>query len=167
MWTYRQHDGELLHDGQFEGTGYSGTGAGRNNHTMQDVPDVGPIPQGKYAIGPAYQDDHLGPYVMQLDPLPGANTFGRSLFRIHGDNARHDASHGGIILGPSIRRLVAASPDRLMEVEERISRLSGLRAELIAMLDSHQHGRVADCRIIEVLSDPALAVPESERQDLG
>jgi len=23
----------------------------------------------------------------------------------------------------------------------------------MAMLDSHQHGRVADCRIIEVLSD--------------
>jgi len=43
--------------------------------------------------------------------------------------------------------------DRLMEVEERISKLSGLRAELTAMLEDHHHGRVADCRIIEVLSD--------------
>ena len=49
--------------------------------------------------------------------------------------------------------LDALVADRLMEVEERISRLNGLRAELMAMLDSHQHGRVADCRIIEVLSD--------------
>ena len=33
-------------------------------------------------------------------------------------------------------------------------------AELIAMLDSHQHGRVADCRIIEVLNreTPAEAI---------
>ena len=43
--------------------------------------------------------------------------------------------------------------DRLMEVEERIAKLTGLRAELTAMLDDHHHGRVADCRIIEVLSD--------------
>ena len=43
--------------------------------------------------------------------------------------------------------------DRLMEVEERISKLSGLRAELTAMLEDHHHDRVADCRIIEVLSD--------------
>jgi DNA-binding transcriptional MerR regulator len=49
--------------------------------------------------------------------------------------------------------LDALVADRLMEVEERISRLNRLRAELMAMLDSHQHGRVADCRIIEVLSD--------------
>lgn len=56
--------------------------------------------------------------------------------------------------------LDALVADRLMEVEERISRLSGLRAELIAMLDSHQHGRVADCRIIEVLNreTPAEAI---------
>lgn len=48
--------------------------------------------------------------------------------------------------------LDALVADRLMEVEERISRLSGLRAELTAMLDSHQHGKVGECRIIEVLN---------------
>jgi DNA-binding transcriptional MerR regulator len=47
--------------------------------------------------------------------------------------------------------LDALVADRLMEVEERISRLTGLRAELIAMLDSHHHGRVGECRIVEVL----------------
>jgi DNA-binding transcriptional MerR regulator len=43
--------------------------------------------------------------------------------------------------------------DRLVEVDERIARLTALRGELSGMLDSCKHGRVADCRIVEVLSD--------------
>jgi DNA-binding transcriptional MerR regulator len=58
--------------------------------------------------------------------------------------------------------LDALVADRLMEVEERISRLKGLRGELIAMLDSQQHGRVADCRIIEVLNADAPTVGLAE-----
>ena len=42
---------------------------------------------------------------------------------------------------------------RLGEVEDRIARLTALRGELQSMLQSHQHGTVADCRVIEVLSD--------------
>lgn len=42
---------------------------------------------------------------------------------------------------------------RLTEVEDRIARLTALRTELKAMLASHQHGTVADCRVVEVLSD--------------
>ena len=42
---------------------------------------------------------------------------------------------------------------RLTEVEDRIVRLSALRTELRGMLASHQHGTVADCRVVEVLSD--------------
>lgn len=110
-WGYSQHDGELTHDGAFEGTGYSGTGAGRNNGAMQNVANVGPIPVGRYAIGPHYDDPTLGPCVMHLDPELGTNTFGRSLFRIHGDNARHDASHGCLILGPLLRAAIANSGD--------------------------------------------------------
>lgn len=116
MYTYSQSSGELLHDGAFEGTGYSGTEAGRNNHAMEAVAQVGPTPIGLYTIGPAYDDPHLGPCVMHLDPVPGTNTYGRSLFRIHGDNARHDASHGCIILGPAIRHLIAAGKDRQLTV---------------------------------------------------
>lgn len=111
MWTYRQTDGELLRDGAFEGTGYSGTGDGRNNPDAQTTPDVGPIPQGEYSIGAAYDHPQLGPCVMNLDPKLGTDTFGRSLFRIHGDNARHDASHGCVILGPAIRHLIRDSGD--------------------------------------------------------
>lgn len=116
-WQYRQHDGELSCDGEFEGTGYSGTDEGRNNPDMQNVIDIGPIPVGVYKIGPAYDEiGALGPCVMALEPLPDTETFGRSLFRIHGDNVQHDASHGCIILGPAIRRKIAASPDRSLVV---------------------------------------------------
>ena len=42
---------------------------------------------------------------------------------------------------------------RLQEVDERIDRLTRLRGELTAMLESHAHGTVRDCRVVEVLSD--------------
>lgn len=43
--------------------------------------------------------------------------------------------------------------DRLAEVDERIARLTRLRGELSGMLENCRHGTVADCRIVEVLSD--------------
>lgn len=116
MWTYHQSSGELLHDGAFEGTGYSGTDIGRNSPGAQRIPNTGPIPQGHYIIGAAYDDPHLGPCVMHLDAEPETETFGRSEFRIHGNNKADDASHGCVILGPAIRRLIAASDDRELEV---------------------------------------------------
>lgn len=42
---------------------------------------------------------------------------------------------------------------RLAEVEERITSLNALRAELLRMLDECACGRVADCRVIETLAD--------------
>lgn len=118
MWTYHQITGELLHNGEFQGTGYSGTGNGRNNPNAQSEQNIGPIPQGIYQIGPAYDHPQLGPRVMNLDAEQDTNTFGRDLFRIHGDNARHDASHGCIILGPAIRQQIAASGENVLEVIE-------------------------------------------------
>lgn len=115
-WTYNQSDGTLTHNGVFEGTGYSGTGIGRNTPLADNIPNVGPIPAGTYNIGEAHADGALGPCVMNLTPDASTNTFGRTLFRIHGDNARHDASHGCIILGPAIRREIAASDDRVLVV---------------------------------------------------
>ena len=116
-WTYKQSTGELTAENGSSWVGYSGTGDGRNNPAMQDVPNVGPIPIGNYTIGDAYDDvGGLGPCVMHVDPLPDTNTFGRSLFRIHGDNAKHDASHGCIIMGPSVRNLIATSNDKSLVV---------------------------------------------------
>ncbi|MBB6260828.1 DNA-binding transcriptional MerR regulator [Paenochrobactrum gallinarii] len=43
--------------------------------------------------------------------------------------------------------------ERLIDVEKRIVRLTALRAELQKMLESCAHGRVDECRVIEVLSN--------------
>ena len=45
-WTYSQTSGELDQDGNKVATGYSGAGIGKNNPVMQNVHNVGPIPQG-------------------------------------------------------------------------------------------------------------------------
>ena len=42
---------------------------------------------------------------------------------------------------------------RLAEVEQRIDSLIALKAELDLMVESCRHGKVADCRVIEVLAD--------------
>lgn len=112
MFIFNSRTGEFLDGDNRLAEGYSGTGAGRNDPDMEHVQGVGPIPRGKYKIGAVYSDPHLGPIVMHLDAEPGTDTFGRSLFRIHGDNAEHDASHGCVILPRPVRERVAASPDK-------------------------------------------------------
>jgi DNA-binding transcriptional MerR regulator len=42
---------------------------------------------------------------------------------------------------------------RLTEIERRIASLTALKSELEAMVESCRHGILADCRVIEVLSD--------------
>jgi len=42
---------------------------------------------------------------------------------------------------------------RLAEVEQRIASLTALRAELQRMVEGCAHGRVAECRVIEILAD--------------
>lgn len=115
MWVYDQKTGNLTRNEKLVGLGYSGTGEGRNNPASEAVPNVGPIPRGLYSIGKAYAHPKLGPVVMNLDPI-GHNALGRTAFRIHGDNAKHDASEGCVILGPSVRRLIAASDDKQLTV---------------------------------------------------
>lgn len=108
MIKYVQATGELDIDGHFEGFGYSGTGEGRNNPEMEAVQSVGPIPRGKYSVGAMRDGGTLGPMVFDLLPQ-GHSAHGRSLFRIHGDNKTHDASHGCIVAGRSVREEIASS----------------------------------------------------------
>jgi DNA-binding transcriptional MerR regulator len=42
---------------------------------------------------------------------------------------------------------------RLKEVERRIASLTALKAELELMVEGCSHGRLAECRVIEVLAD--------------
>ncbi len=121
-WTYRQQTGLLTFDGHIVYRhGYSGLGHGKNNPAAESIHGVGPIPRGWYKIGKPY-DDHsqhdpvtkkeihhgLGPHVMELLP-DGHHAHGRTLFRIHGDNKTHTASHGCIILPPDIRHRISKS----------------------------------------------------------
>lgn len=119
MFTYSQAAGVLSQDGSQMGVGYSGHGAGLNNSAMQTVPDVGPVPQGLYSIGPWHDAVHLGPCVALLTPID-QDAFGRTAIFVHGDDSAmdHGASHGCIILGPTIRRAMRASGDTSLTVTE-------------------------------------------------
>lgn len=116
-WKYVQRTGNLYRpDGTLAATGYSGADVGKNRPEMQRVTGIGPIPVGVYEIGDAYDHPHLGPCVMNLDYVDGPGAFGRSLFRMHGDNRDHTASHGCVIMGPATRQEVSDSDDTDMTV---------------------------------------------------
>lgn len=91
--------------GMLIGVGYAGHGAGFNNPAMQNVQDVGPLPQGSYTIGDPHDNMHTGPFTLDLGPDATDQMFGRFAFRIHGDNPEmnHTASDGCIIAAPAIR----------------------------------------------------------------
>ncbi|GEP08868.1 MerR family transcriptional regulator [Methylobacterium gnaphalii] len=81
----------------------------------------------------------------------------------------------------AIRELLAlaAEPERscaevdviarhhLAEVERRIERLTALRGELSRMIGACGHGRVGECRVIEVLSDHGRCEDEGHRIERG
>ncbi len=117
-WTYSQRTGTLTLNGTPVATGYSGHEEGKNNPAMQNVRQIGPVPQGKYTIGAAYQHPEKGPVVMRLNPDAHNLMFGRSGFLIHGDSLAHPgfASEGCIILARKIRDRIAQSSDRELEV---------------------------------------------------
>lgn len=117
-WRYAQASGWLSHDGVNVAEGYSGAGDGKNNPAMQDVHNVGPIPQGKYTIGEPSDTKTHGPYVMHLTPDASNDMFGRAGFLIHGDSVVNPgtASEGCIIMPRKVREEVWASGDRDLEV---------------------------------------------------
>jgi len=116
-WSWRQAAGRLERDGKTVAMGYSGHGEGLNNPEMEAAAGVGPIPRGRWRIGPAERHPRLGPVAMPLTP-DGHDAHGRTAFFIHGDNSRGDqsASHGCIILPRSVRQEIAAGDDRELEV---------------------------------------------------
>lgn len=118
MFYFNNTTGELKHDGLHLGFGYSGRGPNKLNPAAENLRGIGPIPRGVWRIGPAHDDGALGSIVMNLDPVGNTNTFGRSLFRMHGDSIEHpgDASDGCIVLALTLRKIVAASVDRLLTV---------------------------------------------------
>ena len=117
-WQYSQSTGQLTRNGIVVDTGYSGAPAGRNNPLMQQMRNIGPIPQGRYSIGIPRNSDEYGPHVMDLTPILHS-AFGRTEFLIHGERRNGpagNASQGCIIFGPTIRHQISASGDRELVV---------------------------------------------------
>lgn len=114
-WMYEQSDGSLFRDGRLLGQGYSGAGrdpeGGRNNGDMQNVVRKGPIPRGAWRIGRPVDGTHMGPMAIPLMPADGTDTFGRSGFYIHGNNAADNASEGCVIIPGAIRTAILQSGD--------------------------------------------------------
>lgn len=123
MWTYEQNTGRLLHDGVFVAKGYAGGNCGKNpeginNHAMQSIHNVGPLPVGKYAFGSMIAESQLGPDAIPLIPDPANEMFGRGHFFMHGDMIGHPGggSEGCIVMARPIRIAVATSGDKDLEV---------------------------------------------------
>lgn len=49
----------------------------------------------------------------------------------------------------------------LAEIDEKIARLTSLRVEVQRMVEEGEHGRVAECRVIEVLGDHGACLHET------
>jgi hypothetical protein len=117
---YRQSTGQLFAGdltAEPLGVGYSGSPAGKNDPALQNVENVGPIPQGDYTIEPAYDDPESGPITMRLSPAGHNLMFDRDDFKIHGDTTPPGfASTGCIVLPREVRELIAASPDKNLQV---------------------------------------------------
>ncbi len=115
-WQYSQSTGRLTFNNTAVGTGYSGTGVGRNNPDAEGRANVGPVPRGRYTISAMFDTATHGPHVMRLTPSDGHDMHHRDGFLIHGDNSRHDASTGCIILPRNIRDRINHSNDHVLEV---------------------------------------------------
>jgi len=118
-WRYVISTGQLFDPaGQMFAIGYSGRGDGLNNPAEDALPDTGPLPIGRYTIGPAFTHPSCGPIAMRLIPDAADDMHGRGGFLVHGDNAArdHTASHGCIILDRPYRVALSAATDRTLEV---------------------------------------------------
>ena len=124
MWTYEQNTGRLLDpNGVFVAKGYAGGNCGKNpegvnNHDMQSVHNVGPLPVGNYKLGTMIEESELGPCAIPLIPDPANEMFGRGHFFCHGDMIGHigAGSEGCIVQARPVRMALAASQDRDLQV---------------------------------------------------
>lgn len=124
MWIYEQDTGRLLKSsGVLVAIGYAGGNGGQNpegvnNHAMQNVKNVGPLPVGYYTFGEVVLKSHLGPFAIPLLPDSDNQMFGRSAFYMHGDKVDppRSASEGCIIMPRAVRDECYTSKDRILRV---------------------------------------------------
>jgi Tlde1 domain len=110
MWQYEQNTGKLFRpNGQLLYTGYAGGNCGKNpeginNHDMQGIHSVGPLPVGIYTFGEPVEGSHLGPFAIPLIPDADNAMFGRGGFFMHGDTTPSGRASEGCIIQPRFVR---------------------------------------------------------------
>jgi hypothetical protein len=127
--TFQLSTGEIRLNGVLLGTGYSGAEGFINDPGATGLVGQGPIPIGDWNIQGPVNSLETGPFSLPLVAASGTETFGRSLFLIHGGLAgepvdsptitpggRRTASHGCLIAGPDIRHQIANDSDHLLRV---------------------------------------------------
>ncbi|WP_095921969.1 tlde1 domain-containing protein [Rahnella victoriana] len=105
-WKYEQSTGRLYNGSELVETGYSGVLTNKNNPDRQQVKGMGPLPRGTYRI--TGSSTSKGPVTVNLEQTSG-ETFGRSLFRVHGERRNKPAgfaSEGCIIMSQPTRRRI-------------------------------------------------------------
>lgn len=122
MWTYYIREGELwqggacvarrLYSGADDGDGIVEPGEGMNDPTKVGERNVGPLPPGRYIIGPAFHHPKTGPVTMRLFPAADTDMLGRDGFLIHGGNPAGGSSQGCIVAPPTVRAMLATTEDR-------------------------------------------------------
>ena len=121
MWTYSQTKGRMEHNGVYMWTAYSGFGIGKNNPIYEQVHNIGPLPKGLWRFGAAINSSDLGPLAIPILPEPGTETYGRTDFYCHGEDAETPgcSSHGCVVKSPiSAREMIANSGDNYLTVIE-------------------------------------------------
>lgn len=110
VWRYTISTGAMENGLGQAFVGYSGKGMWRDDPDSVREVGLGPIPPGTYRIGSPRNHPRLGVLSMALTPVPGTDTFGRSGFFIHGDNAaaNKSASSGCIVLNRLARSYIAS-----------------------------------------------------------
>jgi RHS repeat-associated protein len=122
IFEYHMGTGQLWHfppqggAAEFVGEGYSGKGDGLNNPLYQLEPNVGPIPEGEYRIGPPQWGMPKGDPIFPLTPKPGTwfpENRNPASFLIHADNKCEcfNASSGCIVLPQGVRKYIAGNGD--------------------------------------------------------
>jgi hypothetical protein len=126
MWVYYIREGELWHNhylvarrlysGADDGDGVVEPGEGMNDPSKVAERSVGPVPPGRYILGPAHAHPLTGPVTMRLIPDKDTDTLGRSGFLVHGGAAVGGSSKGCIVAPPTVRAMLATSDDRVLMV---------------------------------------------------
>ncbi|MEX0495226.1 tlde1 domain-containing protein [Raoultella terrigena] len=99
---------------------YSGRPGFKNDSANECIKGKGPIPRGTYTIGDPFYHRKTKAWTMRLTPYIENQMCGRDGFMIHGDSSAHpgEASDGCIILKLPYRKIVAASSDKTLVVED-------------------------------------------------